>query len=197
MAKQQKILVVDDEPINIDVLGGLLKQDYRLIVAKNGERALKAALSGNPDLILLDIMMPDMDGYEVCRRLKADESTRDIPVIFITAMNQTDDEALGFELGAADYITKPVSPPILRARVKTQLALVQNRKQLQAAYATTKTQKDRKESELNIGRDIPGHNLKDECSDRTEDPQSHRPSDQNGHRLDTGKKSGCYSHTER
>jgi len=154
MEKQQKILVVDDEPINIDVLGGLLKQDYRLIVAKNGERALKAAQSGNPDLILLDIMMPDMDGYEVCRRLKADESTREIPVIFITAMNQADDETLGFELGAADYITKPVSPPILKARVKTQLALTQNRKELQAAYATIKTQKDRMEAELNVGRDI-------------------------------------------
>ena len=154
MAKQQKILVVDDEPINIDVLTGLLKQDYRLIVAKNGARALKAAQSGNPDLVLLDIMMPDMDGYEVCRRLKADESTRDIPVIFITAMNQTDDEALGFELGAADYITKPVSPPILRARVKTQLALTQSRKELEKAYATIKTQKDRMEIELNVGRDI-------------------------------------------
>jgi CheY-like chemotaxis protein len=129
MEKQQKILVVDDEPINIDVLGGLLKQDYRLIVAKNGERALKAAQSGNPDLILLDIMMPDMDGYEVCRRLKADKSTREIPVIFITAMNQAGDETLGFELGAADYITKPVSPPILKARVKTQLALTQSRKE--------------------------------------------------------------------
>ena len=154
MGKQQKILVVDDEPINIDVLGGLLKQDYRLIVAKNGERALKAAHSGNPDLILLDIMMPGMDGYEVCRRLKADESTREIPVIFITAMNQAGDETLGFELGAADYITKPVSPPILRARVKTQLALTQSRKELQAAYATIKMQKDRMEAELNVGRDI-------------------------------------------
>jgi sigma-B regulation protein RsbU (phosphoserine phosphatase) len=154
MDKQQKILVVDDEPINIDVLTGLLKQDYKLIVAKNGERALKAAHSGDPDLILLDIMMPDMDGYEVCRRLKADESTRDIPVIFITAMNQAGDETLGFELGAADYITKPVSPPILKARVKTQLALAQSRKELQAAYATIKTQKDRMEVELNVGRDI-------------------------------------------
>ena len=154
MERQQKILVVDDEPINIDVLTGLLKKDYKLIVAKNGERALKAAHSGNPDLILLDIMMPGMDGYEVCRCLKADEATRDIPVIFITAMNQTDDEALGFEFGAADYITKPVSPPILRARVKTQLALTQSRKQLQAAFAIIKTQKDRMEAELNVGRDI-------------------------------------------
>jgi len=154
MSNQHKILVVDDEPVNIDVLTGLLKQDYRLIVAKNGERALKAAHSANPDLILLDIMMPDMDGYEVCRRLKADASTRDIPVIFITAMDQTGDETLGFELGAADYITKPVSPPVLKARVKTQLALAQSRKELQAAYATIKTQKDRMEIELNVGRDI-------------------------------------------
>lgn len=154
MSKEQKILVVDDEPINIDVLTGLLKPEYALLVAKSGERALKAARTGRPDLILLDIMMPEMDGYEVCRRLKADEATRDIPVIFITAMNEVEDEANGLQIGAADYITKPVSPPILMARVKTQLALVKHEKQLQAAYAMIKAQKDRMAEELNIGRDI-------------------------------------------
>ncbi|MFQ5644321.1 MAG: response regulator, partial [Thiogranum sp.] len=154
MPVKHTILVVDDEPVNIDVLAGLLKQDYRLIVATDGERALKVAHSGNPDLILLDIMMPGMDGYEVCRRLKADTSTRDIPVVFITAMDQIGDEALGFEVGAADYLTKPVSAPILRARVKTQLALVQGRRELQAAYATIRMQKERMEVELNLGRDI-------------------------------------------
>ena len=154
MTRQHKILIVDDEPINIDVLSGLLKKDYRLIVATNGERALQAAASGNPDLILLDIMMPDMDGYEVCRRLKADTATRDIPVMFVTAMSEVGDEALGFELGAADYITKPVSAPVLRARVKTQLALAQGRKELQAAYATIKAQKERMQGELDVGRDL-------------------------------------------
>ena len=135
MPEQQKILVVDDEPINIDVLTGLLKTDYKLMVAKNGERAIKAANSGKPDLILLDIMMPDMDGYEVCRRLKAETGTRDIPVIFITAMGEVHDETKGLELGAVDYIRKPISPPILKARVKTQLALVQHQQELQKAQA--------------------------------------------------------------
>ena len=154
MSRQQKILVVDDEPINIDVLTGLLKADYRMMVAKNGERALKVARSGHPDLILLDVMMPEMDGYEVCRRLKADPETRDIPVIFITAMGEVEDETRGLEVGAVDYIRKPVSPPILRARVKTQLALVRQREQLRDAATIIEKQRDRMEQELNIGRDI-------------------------------------------
>ncbi len=154
MTDQQKILVVDDEPLNIQVLTGLLKGDYRMMVAKDGQRALKIASSGQPDLILLDIMMPDMDGYEVCRRLKADEATRDVPVMFITAMGEVDDETHGLELGAADYIRKPISPPILKARVKTQLALVRQQKELQAAYAIIKSRKERMEEELNIGREI-------------------------------------------
>ena len=154
MTEQQKILVVDDEPLNIQVLTGLLKADYRMMVAKDGERALKIARSGNPDLILLDIMMPDMDGYEVCRRLKSDKATRDIPVMFITAMGEVDDETLGLELGAVDYVRKPISPPILKARVKTQLALVRHQRELQTAYAIIKSSKERMEEELNIGRDI-------------------------------------------
>ncbi len=154
MTDQQKILVVDDEPLNIQVLTGLLKGDYRMMVAKDGERALKIAKTGQPDLILLDIMMPDMDGYEVCRRLKADEVTRDVPVIFITAMGEVDDETHGLELGAVDYIRKPISPPILKARVRTQLALVRQQKELQAAYAIIKSRKERMEEELNIGREI-------------------------------------------
>ena len=154
MSDQQKILVVDDEPLNIQVLTGLLKSDYRMMVAKNGERALKIAESGKPDLILLDIMMPDMDGYEVCRRLKSDANTRDIPIMFITAMGEVDDETQGLELGAVDYIRKPISPPILKARVKTQLALVRQQRELQKAYAIIKQSKERMEEELNIGRDI-------------------------------------------
>ena len=153
--KQQKILVVDDERLNINVLVDLLKPNYKMMAAKNGEQALKAVQIANPpDLILLDIMMPDMDGYEVCRRLKADEATRDIPVIFITAMGETSDETKGLEVGAVDYLTKPISPPIVEARVKTHLALRRNMAELQKAYGVIEAQKDRMEEELNVGRDI-------------------------------------------
>ncbi|MES9844765.1 MAG: two-component system response regulator [Candidatus Sedimenticola sp. PURPLELP] len=121
---QKTILVVDDVPENIDVLDGVLHDRYKIKAAVNGQRALKIAMSDNPpDLILLDIMMPEMDGYEVCRRLKDDEKTRGIPVIFVTAMNEVEDERKGLELGAVDYITKPYSPAIVCARVKTHLIL--------------------------------------------------------------------------
>ena len=121
---KQTILAVDDVPENLAVLRGILSADYRVKVALNGEKALKIALSDTPpDLILLDIMMPEMSGYEVCSRLKADPRTMKIPVIFVTAMGETEDETQGFKLGAVDYITKPVSPPVVHARVKTHLAL--------------------------------------------------------------------------
>ncbi len=122
--EKQTILVVDDTPENIDVLRGLLSTTYKVKAALNGERALKIVRAANPPhLILLDIMMPGIDGYEVCRQLKADPATQKIPVIFVTAKSEEADETRGFELGAADYITKPVSPPIVQARVKTHLAL--------------------------------------------------------------------------
>ncbi len=126
---KQCILVVDDTPENIDVCRGILSDDYRIKVALNGERALKIAESASPpDLVLLDIMMPEMDGYEVCERLKANPLTKRIPIIFLTAKNQMEDEMKGFSLGAVDYITKPISPPIVKARVRTHLALYdQNR----------------------------------------------------------------------
>jgi putative two-component system response regulator len=118
------ILVVDDTPDNLALMSGLLKDLYRVKIANNGEKALKiAATVPAPDLILLDIMMPGMDGYEVCSRLKANPQTQAIPVIFLTAKSEVEDERQGLELGAEDYITKPVSPPILMARVKTQLTL--------------------------------------------------------------------------
>jgi putative two-component system response regulator len=121
---RQNILVVDDAPANIEVLRGILRDDYRVRVATGGERGLAIAhATPAPDLILLDIMMPGMDGYEVCTRLKSDYRTRHIPVIFITAMGEVRDEARGFEVGAVDFITKPVSPPIVLARVRAQLAL--------------------------------------------------------------------------
>lgn len=118
------VMVVDDTPQNLALMTELLRDDYRVVVANSGERALKLLQAGgNPDLILLDIMMPGMDGYEVITRLKADEKTRDIPVMFLTAKSEVEDETHGLELGAVDYIIKPISPPIVMARVRTHLAL--------------------------------------------------------------------------
>lgn len=119
------ILVVDDTPDNITLLSGLLKDLYKVKIAINGEMALMVAKADPPDLILLDVMMPIMDGYETCLCLKMDKELKDIPVIFLTAKSEIDDENKGFELGAVDYIIKPISPPILLTRVKTQLSLKQ------------------------------------------------------------------------
>ncbi len=132
LINKQTILVVDDQPTNIDVLFGVLKSDYRVKVALDGKQALALAASEPPpDLILLDIMMPGMDGYEVCRRLKANPFTRNIPLIFVTAMAEVGDESKGFELGAVDYITKPVSPPLVKARVRTHLAVYEQNRSLE------------------------------------------------------------------
>ncbi len=118
------ILVVDDTPDNLTLMNNLLKDDYHVKIASSGEKALKIAASDSPpDLILLDIMMPGMDGFEVCRRLKHDPNSINIPVIFLTAKAEEEDETKGLELGAVDYITKPISPPIVMARVKNHLAL--------------------------------------------------------------------------
>ena len=118
------VLVVDDTPTNLSLMSDLLEDLYTVKVATGGARALKIARSDTPpDLILLDIMMPEIDGYEVCRQLQADERTRDIPIIFLTARNEASDEQQGLELGAVDYITKPISPPIVLARVKSHLTL--------------------------------------------------------------------------
>lgn len=118
------VLIVDDTPDNLTLISGLLQSEYKVKVANSGEKALKiAAASPPPDLILLDIMMPGMSGYEVCRHLKGDPETRDIPVVFLTAKNDEEDEKLGLEMGAVDYITKPISAPIVLARVKTHLSL--------------------------------------------------------------------------
>jgi len=121
-ARRQTILVVDDTPDNVLLLMGLLKGIFRVKVASNGAKALEVARSEDPpDLILLDVMMPDMDGYEVCRCLKANASTHDIPILFLTAKGQPKDEARGFAVGGADYITKPFSPALVLARIRTHL----------------------------------------------------------------------------
>jgi putative two-component system response regulator len=122
--QKQTILIVDDTPDNIALLSALLKDQYKLKIATNGVKALQiAAVAPYPDLILLDVMMPEMDGYETCRRLKAVAETADIPVMFLTAKIHPEDEERGLTLGAVDYIAKPISPPIVLARVATQLTL--------------------------------------------------------------------------
>ncbi len=118
------LLIVDDQPANIHALAKLLKDDYRIITATSAAKALELARRDPaPDLILLDILMPDRDGYATCRELKADEATHAIPVIFVTALDQAQDEAKGLQLGAADYISKPFNPAIVRARVHNQVSL--------------------------------------------------------------------------
>ena len=118
------ILVVDDTPENLTMMSFLLKDRYKVKVANHGQKALRIAASEpQPDLILLDIMMPEMDGYEVCRQLQQDPQTRNIPIIFLTAKSSVEDEEFGLGLGAVDYITKPISPPVVLARVKTHLSL--------------------------------------------------------------------------
>ena len=122
--QRPRLLLVDDEPTNLQVLRHVLQADYRLLFATDGERALQVAREQRPDLVLLDIMMPNMDGYAVCCALKADAATASIPVIFITALDDSQDETAGFDVGGVDYLTKPVSPPVVRARVRTHLSLV-------------------------------------------------------------------------
>lgn len=133
---KQKILIVDDTPANINLLGQSLQNKYDIIVATNGHDAIRLAQEvPSPDLILLDIMMPDLDGYEVCERLKKSVVTSKIPIIFVTAMGENEDEARGFEVGGVDYITKPISPLIVRARIQTHLALYDQNRELEKKAA--------------------------------------------------------------
>ena len=125
-----KLLAVDDEPANLMLLREVLQNDYKMIFAKNGADAIKR-VGQKPDLIILDVMMPEMDGFEVCKQLKADSETQHIPIIFLTARIEAEDEVRGFELGAADYITKPINPVLVRKRVETQLALHNQRRLLE------------------------------------------------------------------
>lgn len=119
-----KLLVVDDEPTNLRVLKLMLQEQYHMAFARSGEEAIQLARQEQPNLILMDVMMPNMSGFEACVRLKQDGNTAGIPVIFVTALKDEVDETKGFEAGGVDYITKPLSPPIVKARVKTHLSLV-------------------------------------------------------------------------
>ncbi|MDR3515284.1 MAG: diguanylate cyclase [Azospirillaceae bacterium] len=134
--REPLILVVDDEPSNIEILAEVLDDDYDVVFATDGDHALALAETLLPDLILLDVMMPTQDGYDVCARLKQRNDTADIPVIFVTAQADVTAELRGFELGAMDYITKPISPPVLRARVRNHIELKRARDQL-TRLATT------------------------------------------------------------
>ena len=149
------ILVVDDTPDNLSLMNKLLEGDYKVKVATNGEKALRiAAADTPPDLILLDVMMPGMDGYEVCRRLMADAGTRHIPVIFLTAKAEVEDEKRGLELGAVDYIAKPISPPIVMARVRTHLALKKTAEFLRDNNAFLEQEVARRTLELQSIQDV-------------------------------------------
>ncbi len=134
-AGRPTILIVDDTPDNIMLLASLLKEKYQTKVATSGATALQVLAAGGVDLVLLDVTMPGMDGHETCRRIVQDPRTADVPVIFLTAKSRPEDEALGLAAGAADYITRPVSPPILFEGVATHLALLAARRELAARNA--------------------------------------------------------------
>jgi len=154
-APQSSILIVDDRPENIDILNDVLFPHYRIRIALNGEKALKIAFSANPpDLILLDVMMPGLNGYQVCEKLKSNPDTRTIPVIFVTSMSEADNEEKGLELGAVDYITKPVNPAIVLARVKTHLALYDQARELArlVGQRTAELKKTRQQIIRRLGR---------------------------------------------
>lgn len=156
MSDREIILLVDDTPANIAVINAVLKDEYRTRIATSGRKALDLAFAddGRPDLVLLDIMMPEMDGYEVCRRLKADPRTAGIPVIFLTALHEEQDEATGFAAGGVDFITKPFSPEIVRARVRTHLMLRAAQLQLARQNALLEEKVEERTRELALVRDL-------------------------------------------
>ena len=126
-----RLLLVDDQPLNNTIIGEALKEDYVLTAATSGEEALRCVEADPPDMVLLDVLMPEMDGFEVCQKLKQNPSTADIPVIFVTSMDDTINEEYGLKVGAVDYITKPINPAIVRARVRLHIRLEQYREFLE------------------------------------------------------------------
>ncbi len=152
--ERSRILVVDDVTMNVELFTAILKDDYDVICASDGEQGIELALRENPDLILLDVMMPGIDGYEACKVLKKDPRTKSIPVLFVTALGQIQDEARAFEAGGADFITKPVAPVVVRARVRTQLELHSQMKNLEAIVRqrTAEVEKTKLEIIKKLGR---------------------------------------------
>jgi cyclic di-GMP phosphodiesterase len=153
--RQQTILVIDDTPDNIAIMSALLEDRYRVKVANGGQRGLSVALQAPcPDLILLDVMMPDIDGYAVCRKLKSEVATRDVPIIFLTALADHADEELGLRLGAVDYITKPFNPAIVLARISTHLQLKASSDFLRDKNEYLRAEVERRTAELQCVQDV-------------------------------------------
>jgi putative two-component system response regulator len=164
VSAERTVLIIDDTPDTVRLLSGILKDHYRVKVATSGERGIEVAVASPPDLVLLDVVMPEMDGYEACRRLKARPETRDIPVIFLTARLDEDDESRGLAAGAADYIRKPITPSILLARVGTQIRLkhatdmVRDQNRLLEAAVAERTRELRETNEA-LARFVPNQFL--------------------------------------
>ncbi len=171
--KQDTVLVVDDADSNIACLVGVLGEDYDVSVALDGPTAIDEATLRPPDLILLDIMMPGMDGYEVCRRLKDDARTSKIPVIFLTSVDEADSKTRGFELGAVDYITKPFNNAELKARVKTHLALERATEQLRRQNETLELKVQERTREIALTRDVTFHALATMVEHRSPETGAH------------------------
>jgi putative two-component system response regulator len=167
------VLVVDDAPANLSLLAGLLNKAYRVKLASSGAKALELARRAAPDLVLLDVMMPEMDGYEVCQRLKADPLTAHIPVLFLTAMSQPEDEARGFEVGAADFIQKPISPAIVQARVRTHLQMKAYQDELTERNAWLQTQLAQRLSQVDQLREATLHVMISFAEFRDEETGNH------------------------
>lgn len=153
-SERPTVLVVDDEPFNLSLMDGILSRDYIIQTASNGQEALVLASANPPDLILVDVMMPVMDGFEVCRRLKDNATTNHVPVIFITAKNEIKDEELGFAVGASDFIHKPISAPIVAARVRTHLKIKFMQDYLRSENSKLQENANVKSSELQQLRDF-------------------------------------------
>jgi putative two-component system response regulator len=168
------ILVVDDTPDNLDLMSAVLEGEYRTKVAINGERALKIAGGiAKPDLILLDIMMPGMSGYEVCLALKANPETAHIPVIFVTAMSEESDEQKGLAIGAVDYITKPISAPIVLARIKTHLTVKRAQDFLRDQNQYLESEIDKRTREINALQDVTIHTMASLAETRDNETGNH------------------------
>jgi len=153
-SERPTVLVVDDEPFNLSLMDGILSRDYIIQTSSNGQEALNLASANPPDLILIDVMMPVMDGFEVCRRLKDNTATSHVPVIFITAKNEVKDEELGFAVGASDFIHKPISAPIVAARVRTHLKIKFMQDYLRSENSKLLENANEKSSELQQLRDF-------------------------------------------